>query len=404
MYQSTTQKIVEYNGLLSASQIIPGLALYIPTAGPTKRGYIIKAGDTLYALARRYNTSVESIIIENPGINPYQLFVGQKIRIPSQYKMTIETLGFIVPYNIQASMAQLNKTKDGLSYVAIVAYSFLESGWAYRILEDSPIIARAKQLGIKPLLMIRNIVQEGFSAELAGVVLSNPLLRQRLVASIVQLMEQAGYEGVSIDFEFIPPPQRYDFVLFLSDLKRAIRNRLLHVNVHAKTEDIPTNRIIGAYDYEAIGNVADIVAVMTMDYGYPGGPPDPVAPLWWMEQVVQYSVSLINPRKLQIAFPLYGYEWKLPETITTSLSANAAQNRAISLGTIIQYDSIASAPHYRFYDGTNPHIVWFEDIRSFREKYRLVDEYSLLGVTFWQLAFDFPQNWVFLQREVIIRK
>jgi spore germination protein len=58
---------------------------------------------------------------------------------------------------------------------------------------------------------------------------------------------------------------------------------ILHVNVHAKTEDIPTNLIIGAYDYLAIGAVADIVGVMTIDYGYPTGPPNPVATIWWVE-------------------------------------------------------------------------------------------------------------------------
>ncbi len=45
--------------------------------------YTIKAGDTLYQLARTYNTTVEAILAINPGINPNNLQIGQRICIPS---------------------------------------------------------------------------------------------------------------------------------------------------------------------------------------------------------------------------------------------------------------------------------------------------------------------------------
>lgn len=44
--------------------------------------YIIKSGDTLYQLARTYNTTVEAILAINPGINPNNLQIGQRICIP----------------------------------------------------------------------------------------------------------------------------------------------------------------------------------------------------------------------------------------------------------------------------------------------------------------------------------
>ncbi|KEF37670.1 putative glycosyl hydrolase [Schinkia azotoformans MEV2011] len=402
LYNTSIQSIMEINGLESSTNIVPGLALYIPDEQLHIRLYKIKAGDTLWSIAIRYNTTAYNIISANPQIDPNRLSIGQIITIPSPNKAKIQTLGFLVPQSSKALEA-INKTANSLTYLAIVAYSFLEEGWAYRVLDDAPFIQRAKQLGIKPLLMIRNITSEGFSAELAGAVLANATLRRRLIDSIVNLTNQAGYAGVSIDFEFIPPPQRYDFVTFLKDLKQALESKILHVNVHAKTEDVPTNRIIGAYDYLEIGNVADIVAVMTMDYGYPTGPPNPIAPLWWMEQVVQYSVGLIDPRKMQIALPLYGYDWKVPENITTALSANAAQNFAISVGAEINYDILAASPYFG-YQSIDQHVVWFVDIRGYTQRYQLVDLYKLLGVTFWQLQFDFPQNWAFLKQEITVIK
>ncbi|WP_017753920.1 glycosyl hydrolase family 18 protein [Calidifontibacillus oryziterrae] len=403
-YNVTIQTIVAINGIQLRDRIVPGLALYIPDESFPFTMYEINAGDTLWSLAQRYNIDVTNIIAANREIDPNRLFVGQLIRIPLRRRLSLQTLGFIVPYSTEQSLVALNQVGEYLTYIAIVSYSFTDEGWAYRRLMDIPIIERAKQLGIKPLLMIRNMVGDNFSPELVGNVLANPMYRRNLIASIVNLASQFGYNGVSIDFEFIPPPQRYDFITFLNDLKAALGNRILHVNVHAKTEDIPTNRIIGAYDYLEIGKVADIVAVMTMDYGYPTGPPNPVSPLWWMEDVVQYSLNLINASKLQVAFPLYGYDWRLPDNATTALSVLSAQNLAISEGVPIQYDQIAETPYYFYRTETAEYAVWFEDIRSFLNKYQLVSRYNLLGVTYWQIQFDFPQNWVFIDRNIIVVK
>lgn len=51
---------------------------------PATRAYTIKPGDTLYQLARRFNTTVPAIISANPFINPYFLAIGQQICIPRQ--------------------------------------------------------------------------------------------------------------------------------------------------------------------------------------------------------------------------------------------------------------------------------------------------------------------------------
>lgn len=45
--------------------------------------YIIQQGDTLYHIAKQYDGSVQDIINVNPGVNPYNLHIGQVIWIPS---------------------------------------------------------------------------------------------------------------------------------------------------------------------------------------------------------------------------------------------------------------------------------------------------------------------------------
>jgi len=43
--------------------------------------HTIRAGDTVYLLARRYNTTVESVLSLNPGIEIYNLQIGSGLLI-----------------------------------------------------------------------------------------------------------------------------------------------------------------------------------------------------------------------------------------------------------------------------------------------------------------------------------
>ena len=44
--------------------------------------YTIPPGDSLFFLAQRFNTTVDAIMSVNPGLNPYNLLIGQVILIP----------------------------------------------------------------------------------------------------------------------------------------------------------------------------------------------------------------------------------------------------------------------------------------------------------------------------------
>ncbi len=44
--------------------------------------YVVKPGDQLFAVSRRYNVKLSAIERANPGLNPNKIRVGQKIRIP----------------------------------------------------------------------------------------------------------------------------------------------------------------------------------------------------------------------------------------------------------------------------------------------------------------------------------
>lgn len=88
-FNTTTQAIMSLNGLSNPNQLKVGQVLRIPNAAPpeTSQGnlvtYVVKSGDTLASLARTYRTTVADILETNPGISSAQrLQVGVTLYIP----------------------------------------------------------------------------------------------------------------------------------------------------------------------------------------------------------------------------------------------------------------------------------------------------------------------------------
>lgn len=62
---------------------IPVVAPPVPVPCPAgTMPYVIMAGDTFFSLARRFGTTVDAIRRANPGVDPDRLVIGQRICIP----------------------------------------------------------------------------------------------------------------------------------------------------------------------------------------------------------------------------------------------------------------------------------------------------------------------------------
>ena len=85
-FGTTVQAIIQANGIINPNYIRIGQVLCIPggTPPPTPPPtiYIVQPGDTLWSIARRFGTTVEAIAWVNGIINPWYIYIGQRLVIP----------------------------------------------------------------------------------------------------------------------------------------------------------------------------------------------------------------------------------------------------------------------------------------------------------------------------------
>ena len=79
--------LARINQLSDPSRIYPGqvLKLFLPlpaTGGGAVRSYVVRPGDSLYRIARRFGVTVEGIVAANELSDPDLLYPGQVLRIP----------------------------------------------------------------------------------------------------------------------------------------------------------------------------------------------------------------------------------------------------------------------------------------------------------------------------------
>ena len=82
-YGTTYQELARINGISNPNKIYPGQVLKIGggLSIPSTEYYIVKSGDTLSAIAKKYGTTVNQLASWNNIANVNKIYVGQKLRV-----------------------------------------------------------------------------------------------------------------------------------------------------------------------------------------------------------------------------------------------------------------------------------------------------------------------------------
>lgn len=407
LYRVPMERIISDNELTSPGRLAVGQALVIRYP---KQYHVVEPGETLASIAQMHGLTVNEIYQLNQSLNGLPFITpGQSLVVAlSQEKQgTLATNGYVYP-NVDRTV--LRKTLPFLTYLSIFSYGFTPEGMLVEQ-PDTELIVLAREYNVKPLLVLTTLGEDGtFSSERAHALLQNSAAQDALIESLVRTMSAKGYAGADIDFEYIPPEDAEAYADFI----RRLNNRLdslgfeTFVALAPKTSASQTGLLYEAHNYGALGAAADNILLMTYEWGYSRSAPMAVAPINKVREVVDYALTEIDPQKIFLGIPNYGYDWTLPyvpgESVARSLGNVAAVEQAVQENAEIEYDWTAQSPHYQYWHSRIQHEVWFEDAKSIRAKLALAVSKGLRGMSVWSLMRWFPQLWLVLSSLYYIEK
>lgn len=373
--------------------------------------YVVKEGDTIDHIAEIFATDVEEIAYDNQITEPYRLAVGQALLIPVEgevrEKRSVYVNGYAYPY-IRDEV--LLETLPYLTNLSVFSYGFtIEGDLIPPQVDDTRMIQEALIQGTAPILVLTPFDQTGmFNNYLISEITQNMTAQQNLIDQMLSVMEEKGFVGIDLDFEYILPQDRVAYADFVANVRAqaAPKGYTVSVALAPKTSANQKGLLYEGKDYKLLGAAADSVLLMTYEWGYTYGPPMAVAPINKVREVVEYAITEIPTEKIDLGIPNYGYDWTLPFVQGSSRARTIGNVEAVKIAiendAVIQFDETAMSPFFHYEKDGVQHEVWFEDVRSIREKFHLIAEYGLRGMGYWQIMKLFRANWLLLADTFIL--
>ncbi|MCL4300388.1 MAG: cellulase family glycosylhydrolase [Anaerolineae bacterium] len=246
---------------------------------------------------------------------------------------------------------------------------------------------------------IRNWGSDGsIRSDLIDNLLIDAEARQRHIEAIVDLVQRNAYQGIDIDYRGVNPDLQKELTAFIRQLDEALpENKQLSVRVELPQQVSAEDWNSGAYDWQALGRIADVVKVPTS--------PDPKAYTQGgqMEAMLNWAVGQVNRYKIQLLLSTLSTEQVngVTRDITYqqaldpigSVAIVGGQNivapgqevdftlAGLQASTGIQFDANSGTYWFAYLDSNNTQrTVYLENAASIARKLQFVAQYNLRGV------------------------
>ena len=319
--------------------------------------------------------------------------------LPESHDLVTDNVGFA------RGLATIERNADIFTYIMPCTSGCAEDG---SVVDASKQTGRLKQLADKKHIPLLPLIAG--DPKTVDQVIKDKSKRRRHIQQIVNYVKENDFNGIDLDYEFLPGESRYDFTEFAKELANELHQsrRLLAVDLHPKLRpDDPWSSGARAQDWRALSQVVDILHVMCYDqyhYAYTYNEPGPVSTAAWTEAIVVYALSgVVPPDKLVIGLPTYATDYNLSDN---SKSCNRFYDQVMALAkrhhAEMKLNEIMNQPYFRYVDeAKSEHEVWFEDVHTLAAKFDVIAKYPMRGLAFWSLTLEDQRIWDELRSRMV---
>jgi spore germination protein YaaH len=275
--------------------------------------------------------------------------------------------------------------------------------------------ARDEKLPVMPILALFN--KKGFHT-----LAANPAAQAIMNEAMIRESKLHGYTGFQFDFENVDWTDRDLLSALVKVSAEAMHGAGLQLTIATvpNAPGYPGQGAFakwiytdwrGAYDIAALAKYVDLVCLMTYDQHTRWTMPGPVAGWDWTVENLNYALQTVPREKLSLGIPLYGYHWYTGVPTKDSATGNEKPNptadyintpNALQLAEAwkgkIQWDAEDHSAFFYFYRDQMREWIFFTDLRTFKDRYELVQKNGIQGFCSWVLGEEDPEIWKFLPK------
>lgn len=274
---------------------------------------------------------------------------------------------------------------------------------ALELSTDDELVAWSQARGLTVWPLLGNHIDP----DLTDQVLRDPALRQRLVDATVAEVRRSGVDGVNVDFENLHDDTRFPLTDLVAELKAALPDLVVSVDVTAMTDTWVLGNWSTAFDREGLGEVADYVMLMAYDQHNSLRRDGPVAGLQWVAESTEFLLRTVPAHKVVLGLPLYSRDWAEDPSARDGIDLDATMGmaamgaRMTERSQSVVFDPVAGQDLHSYVDAEGrTHRVWLEDVASLQRKTELVPQHGLAGIAAWRAGFEPPEVWTALDAQL----
>ncbi len=268
--------------------------------------------------------------------------------------------------------------------------SFADATGVLKVSVDAQLTADLHAAGVKVLPRLANTDANGvwFEDGLGDFLRDNNGVGDAFLERLVASLEANKADGVNVDIENLDSDDSGAFVDWLGRVTEALHARGLLVTV-----DVPMND--EAYDYAAIGRIADAVVLMAYDQHWATSAPGAIAGRAWFERGLDAATRRIPASKLIVGVGAYAYDWTEGVATAEALGFDDTLSLADRHDARVEFADDGES-HFRYVDtaGRN-HDVWLLDALSAWNEYHYAQRAGTRGAAVWRTGLEESRLWSF---------